>query len=128
VARCRSKVPAAYALMRILSSALYSVVIVKWKMFSGVKALLALAALMAAYFPAGRAARVDPVIALRDESPCLIAEYSPHPYWRVNTETQRHRGTKARSVLHFFRGPPNHRGSNRPHDRVLVRDCFTRLG
>jgi hypothetical protein len=43
VARGRSQVPAAYALMPILSSAFYSV-IVKWTVFSGVKALLALAA------------------------------------------------------------------------------------
>ena len=59
--------PAAYLLMRALSSALYSVVVVKWTTFSAVTALLACAALIAAYIPARRAAAVDPVVALRNE-------------------------------------------------------------
>jgi hypothetical protein len=59
--------PAAYFLMRALSSALYGVVVVKWTTFSAVTALLAGAALLAAYIPARRAAAVDPVVALRNE-------------------------------------------------------------
>ncbi len=58
-------VPAAYLLTRALSSALYNVVVVEWSTFSAVTALLAIAALLAAYMPARRAAAVDPVIALR---------------------------------------------------------------
>jgi len=60
-------VPAAYLLMRILSSALYDVVVVKWTTFSGVTLLLTAAALLAAYLPARRAAKIDPIIALRAE-------------------------------------------------------------
>jgi putative ABC transport system permease protein len=60
-------VPAAYLVMRVLSSALYDVVVVTWTTFSGVTALLAAAALLAAYIPARRAAAVDPVVALRNE-------------------------------------------------------------
>ena len=57
---------AAYLLTRALSSALYNVVVVEWTTFSALTALLAVAALLAAYIPARRAAAVDPVIALRD--------------------------------------------------------------
>ena len=53
--------------MRVLSSALYNVVVVKWTTFSGVILLLTVAALLAAYFPARRAAKIDPIIALRAE-------------------------------------------------------------
>jgi putative ABC transport system permease protein len=60
-------VPAAYVLMRLLSHALYNVVVVKWTTFAGVTAVLAIAALLAAYLPARRALAVDPVIALRNE-------------------------------------------------------------
>jgi len=60
-------VPAAYALMRILSSVLFNVVVVKWTTFSLVAALLGIAALLAAYIPARRAASVDPIIVLRNE-------------------------------------------------------------
>ena len=59
-------VPAAYLLTRALSSALYNVVVVDWATFSALSALLAVAALLAAYIPARRAAAVDPVIALRN--------------------------------------------------------------
>jgi putative ABC transport system permease protein len=60
-------IPLTAVLMRLLSSALYNVVIVKWTTFTGVTALLAAAALLASYLPARRAAAVDPVIALRNE-------------------------------------------------------------
>jgi putative ABC transport system permease protein len=60
-------VPAAYLLMRVLSSALYNVVIVRWTTFSAVTLLLTAAALLAAYLPARRAAKVDPIIALRTD-------------------------------------------------------------
>jgi len=60
-------VPAAYALMRILSSVLFNVVVVKWTTFSLVAALLGITALLAAYIPARRAAGVDPIIVLRNE-------------------------------------------------------------
>ena len=60
-------IPLTYMLMRLLSSTLYNVVIVKWTTFSAVTALLALAAMLASYLPARRAAAIDPVIALRNE-------------------------------------------------------------
>jgi putative ABC transport system permease protein len=59
-------VPITYLLTRALSSALYGVVVVEWTTFSAVTAALAIAALLAAYLPARRAAAVDPVIALRN--------------------------------------------------------------
>jgi len=59
-------VPAAYLLTRALSSALYDIIIVEWTTFSALTAMLAVAALLAAYIPARRAAAVDPAIALRN--------------------------------------------------------------
>jgi len=58
-------VPAAYLLMRVLSSMLYNVIVVKWTTFSGVTLVLTAAGLLAAYVPARRAAKIDPIIALR---------------------------------------------------------------
>jgi ABC-type antimicrobial peptide transport system permease subunit len=60
-------VPVAYVLMRILSSVLFNVVVVKWTTFSAVTVVLAFAAILAAFIPARRAAGVDPVIVLRNE-------------------------------------------------------------
>ncbi len=60
-------IPAAYLLMRLLSHVLYNIVVFKWTTFTAVTALLAIAALLAAYLPARRAASVDPVVALRNE-------------------------------------------------------------
>ncbi len=58
-------VPMAYLLTRALSNALYGVIVIEWTTFASVTALLAFAALVAAYVPARRAASVDPVTALR---------------------------------------------------------------
>jgi hypothetical protein len=58
-------VPATYFLTRALAGALYGVVVVEWTTFAGVTAVLAAAALAAAYIPARRAAAIDPVTALR---------------------------------------------------------------
>jgi putative ABC transport system permease protein len=60
-------VPAAYLLMRVLASQLYNVVVVKWTTFSGVTLLMMGAAMLAGYLPARRAAKIDPVTALRNE-------------------------------------------------------------
>jgi putative ABC transport system permease protein len=51
--------------MRVLSSMLYNVIVVKWTTFSGVTLVLTAAGFLAAYVPARRAAKIDPIIALR---------------------------------------------------------------
>jgi putative ABC transport system permease protein len=60
-------VPAAYLLSRLMSSAVYGVVALDWKIFAGFALLIAASALAAGFFPARRAASVDPVTALRSE-------------------------------------------------------------
>ena len=59
--------PLAYVLTRVASSLLYNVIVVDLRALAAFTAILALAALLAAYFPALRAARVDPAVALHEE-------------------------------------------------------------
>jgi ABC-type antimicrobial peptide transport system permease subunit len=58
---------AGWGLTRLLSSLLYSVKASDPAVFIAVCLLLALVALTAAYLPARRAARVDPLVAIRSE-------------------------------------------------------------
>ena len=60
-------IAAAFALMRLLSSLLYGVGEYDPVTFLAMPAALVAAAVLAAYLPARRAMRVDPVVALRQE-------------------------------------------------------------
>jgi putative ABC transport system permease protein len=60
-------VPVALALLQVMSSVLYGVMRIDAGTFTGLTLLLALSAVAAGYIPAVRAARVDPLTALRAE-------------------------------------------------------------
>ena len=60
-------IPAALAASRVMGSLLYGISPHDLTVFVGVPALLVLVALAASYFPARRAAKVDPIVALRCE-------------------------------------------------------------
>lgn len=60
-------VPAAYGLMRLLASVLYGVVRLDMPMLLGLTVMLGATGAVAGLLPARRAARVDPLAALRDE-------------------------------------------------------------
>jgi ABC-type antimicrobial peptide transport system permease subunit len=60
-------VPCAVAISRAMASLIFGVVSVDFAILSGFTALLIAVALGAAYVPARRAMRVDPVISLRYE-------------------------------------------------------------
>ncbi len=59
--------PAAFGLMKLMSSLLYGIVKLDWTTFASCAAILAAAALLASYLPARRAAKIDPLVALRQE-------------------------------------------------------------
>ncbi len=60
-------IPSAWLLGMAMSSAVYGVVALDWRIFAGFALVIAVAAFVAGFFPARRAASVDPLSALRCE-------------------------------------------------------------
>jgi len=60
-------IPGVYFIGRTIRSLLYDVGTFDWQSFAMVMATLLIAALVACYFPAARATRIDPIVALRQE-------------------------------------------------------------
>jgi ABC-type antimicrobial peptide transport system permease subunit len=60
-------IPAAYGLMRLMSSLLFGISPSAPMTFIGIALVMAVVALLASYFPARKATKVDPMIALRCE-------------------------------------------------------------
>jgi predicted permease len=60
-------IPLAIMLAKIMSSALYGIVTVRWTTFVTYAVVLLTAALMASYIPSRQASRIDPVKALREQ-------------------------------------------------------------
>ncbi len=59
--------PAAWLLSRAMSSAVYGVIALDWRVFAAFAALIVASAALASYLPARRAAALDPIAALRSE-------------------------------------------------------------
>ena len=57
----------AYSLTRVLSNLVYGITVTDPSTFASMSLLLIIIALLASYIPARRAARVDPIVALRSE-------------------------------------------------------------
>jgi putative ABC transport system permease protein len=60
-------VPISFAVSRVMASVIFGVVTVDFAVVAGFALLLIVVAILAAYFPARRALRIDPMIALRYE-------------------------------------------------------------
>jgi putative ABC transport system permease protein len=59
--------PLAWGLNRLMANVLFGVVLLEYSILVGLVSLLAVVAFLASYFPARRATRVDPIVALRSE-------------------------------------------------------------
>jgi putative ABC transport system permease protein len=59
--------PLAWGLNRLMANVLFGVVLLEYSILGGIVLLLAVVAFLASYFPARRATRVDPMVALRSE-------------------------------------------------------------
>jgi putative ABC transport system permease protein len=59
--------PLAWGLNRLMANVLFGVVLLEYSILIGLVLLLAVVAFLASYFPARRATRVDPMVALRSE-------------------------------------------------------------
>jgi len=59
--------PISMVLTRAMSSFLFGIIGLNWSILAGFAAVLVLSAIAAAYVPARRAAKVDPIVALRYE-------------------------------------------------------------